>query len=361
MVLRKKEVYTIITPIPPFIPRQLAIDILHSHGEVINLNPLVLGHKKIDAPRNAAADEYFSTWYEITERVQFVPGMGKFGSGKISFNACFHDLPWGLQTHVYAPLGIDMRNKYRIGGNQSGFEPPEPPEIGLAELGIPKDGLYLREDIEIRCNITMVATVKAQMKASSKEMVGRIIKKAELIDAGVLQAMIKDGMMKTYKPQGGTYTVGLDSQPRSPPLSPAVPYAPAFRTSPDMPYQVPRPVSANTMQNRPGTSLSITKYPPSPSPRPLQKQQQQQQWMNSGQFRRESIAAEMQALPMELPGDFYYSQRSQHPQHFQSAAPVSVELPAQYDVHKPLAVVHEQNPQVRHYNPASYAGVVTRP
>ncbi|CAI4211725.1 unnamed protein product [Parascedosporium putredinis] len=142
-------------------------DILH-HSEVITLNPLVLGHKPIPAPRNAAADEFYSTWYEITERIQYIPGTGKMGSGKISFNGCFHDMPWGLQTHIYAPMSIELRNKYRIAGNQPGVEPPEPLEIGMSELGVPSDGLYLREDIEIRCNIAVVSFVKAQLKAASK-------------------------------------------------------------------------------------------------------------------------------------------------------------------------------------------------
>ncbi|KAI0406760.1 hypothetical protein F4802DRAFT_595766 [Xylaria palmicola] len=316
MVLRKKEVYTIITPIPSFIPRQLAIDILHSHGEVITLNPLVLSHKQIKAPRDAAADEYFSTWYEITERVQFVPGMGRFGSGKISFNACFHDLPWGLQTHVYAPLSIDMRNKYRIGGNQSGVEPPEPAEIGLAELGVPKDGLYLREDIEIRCNIAMVATVKAQMKTASKEMVERIIKKAELLDAGILQAMIENGKLKTYKPQTVAYTGGLDEQARSPPLSPPLPYSQGSPNSPtNVPYQVPRPVSSLYRQpSRPGTSSSYGTYP-------SQWQMQQQMTIDESQSARmhaalphkQSMVPGSQAFPMELPGDYYHPQPSPQP------------------------------------------------
>ncbi|TRX88314.1 hypothetical protein FHL15_010818 [Xylaria flabelliformis] len=313
MLLRKKEIYTIVTPIPSFIPRQLAIDILHSHGEVITLNPLVLSHKEIKAPRDAASDEYFSTWYEITERVQFVPGMGKFGSGKISFNACFHDLPWGLQTHVYAPLNIDMRNKYRIGGNQPGVEPPEPPEIGLAELGIPKDGLYLREDIEIKCHITMVAIVKAQMKAASKEMVQRIIKKAELLDAGILQAMIEDGRMKTYKPQNITYAGGLDEQSKSPQLSPSLPYGQGSPKSPTIPYQVPRPVSNSYQQpSRPGTSGSLGPHPP---------QWQIQQVIDenkSAHLHPELLQNRLappgsQAFPMELPGDFYHPQPSSQP------------------------------------------------
>ncbi|KAK2608578.1 hypothetical protein QQS21_002925 [Conoideocrella luteorostrata] len=199
-MLRKKEAFTVITPIPSFIPRQLALDILHSHSEVITLNPLVLDHKAISAPRNAASDEFYSTWYEITQRIQFVPGMGNMGSGKISFNGCFHDMPWGLQTHIYAPFNIDMRYKYQIAGNQPGIEPPEQREIGLESLGAPKDGLYLREDIEFKCNIAMVGFVKSQAKAANKEMVQRIVKKAELLDAGVLQAMMEDGKLKTINP-----------------------------------------------------------------------------------------------------------------------------------------------------------------
>lgn len=224
-MLRRKDVFTTITPIPGFIPRQLAIDILHSHSEVITLNPLVLEHKPIPAPRYAAADEYYSTWYEINERIQYIPGVGKMGSGKISFDGCFHDTSYGLQTHIYAPMGVDVRNTYRIGGNQPGVEAPEPREIGMDELGVPADGLYLREDIEIKCNIAVVGFVKSQQKAASKEMVRRIIKKAELLDAGVLKAMIYEGKLKTINPNdlSGQAVHGGGSAPGTPyqaPLSP---------------------------------------------------------------------------------------------------------------------------------------------
>lgn len=196
-MMKKKEVYTNVTPLPSFIPRQLALDILHSHSEIITLNPLVLEHHPIPAPRDAPADEYYSTWYEITERIQYVPGLGRIGSGKISFRGCFHDVPWGLQTHIYAPLGVDLRNNWRVAGNQPG-EPPEPRELGI---GAPADGLYLREDIEIRCNVTLVSFVKTQLKASTKVLVDRLIKKAELLDAGLLQAMMLDnGKLKTINP-----------------------------------------------------------------------------------------------------------------------------------------------------------------
>ncbi|GJC86092.1 hypothetical protein ColLi_08930 [Colletotrichum liriopes] len=289
-MLRKKEVYTTVTPIPGFIPRQLAIDILHSHSEVITLNPLVLDHKPIKAPRDAASDEYYSTWYEISQRIQYIPGIGKIGSGKISFNGCFHDMPWGLQTHTYAPMNIDIRIKYRIDGNQPGIESPQPPEIGMAGLGVPAEGLYLREDIEIRCNVTMVSFVKAQQKAASKEMVSRIIKKAELLDAGVLQAMIENGKLKTINPADRT-TTGLSGM-RSPTFSNQRPDgSPRPESySPTNTYQIPRPAS---MQNaRPGSQGGYG-----------------HQYSQSADLHPHQNAPPQTSFIAELPGNFYHPQQ----------------------------------------------------
>lgn len=214
--MRKKEAYTIITPIPSSVPRQLAIDILHSHSEIITLNPLVLSHHPVRAPRNASADEYYSTWYEITERVQYVPGLGMMGSGKIRFKGCFHNVSWGLQTHMYAPMGIDIRSKWHIAGNQ----PDELPESRKLRLdGVPENGLYLREDIEIECNLTLMSFVKTQLKVASKVLVDRLIKKAELLDAGVLQAMMEHGKLKTFNPADRSSTIPLQSPPQSPRMS----------------------------------------------------------------------------------------------------------------------------------------------
>ena len=211
-MLRKKETYTNVTPIPSNIPRQLAVEILHSHGEIITLNPLVTGYEPIKAPRDASAEEFYSTWYEIEERIQFVPGMGKLGSGKIKFRGCFHDMPWGLQTHIYAPANVDLRNTWRIAGNQPG----EPREI--AELGInaPAEGLYLREDVEIKCNVTMVNFVKKETKAASKALVDRLIRKAELLDSGVLLAMMENGRLKTINPADRTHTMSSSNYANSP-------------------------------------------------------------------------------------------------------------------------------------------------
>ncbi len=317
-MLRKKDTFTVITPIPGFIPRQLAIDILHSHSEVITLNPLVLDHKPIAAPQNAETDEYYSTWYEITERVTFVPGIGKMGASIIKFNGCFHDMPWGLQTHIYAPMNVDLRNTYRIAGNQPGFEPPEPIEIGLKSLGAPSDGLYLREDIEIKCNMTVIGFVKSQLKKAGGEMVQRIIKKAELLDAGQLTAMIENGKLKTVNPADRRNT--LVKSPLPSPLSlhhtPSVSHTPPPpNQSPRLPYQIPRPQSVQP----PGTpGYAYNQRPHTPGSQPPSSSNQYPAAFGYGAPGGpvEMHASEVKtssSFAVEMPGDFYYSNNAPAP------------------------------------------------
>ncbi|PHH51071.1 hypothetical protein CFIMG_004332RA [Ceratocystis fimbriata CBS 114723] len=292
--MQKKDSFTIITPIPSFIPRQLALDIIHSHSEIITLNPLVLSHTPIAAPRDAAADEYYSTWYEITERIQYVPGMGALGSGKISFKGCFHDTTWGLQTHIYAPMGIDLRNTYRIAGNEPG-ERPEPAELGLLSLGAPRDGLYLREDIVIRCNITLMGFVRGQMKAASKQVVQRFIKKAELLDAGALQAMFENGRLRTLNPKDLSDVAAQANIARGQTTSYSRPESMAPRSasmSPRPESMSPRPAS---MSPRPEIML-LRQASMSPHPAP----------MSLGPTNAIMQMPPPYQMPVEMPGDFTY-------------------------------------------------------
>lgn len=125
-------------------------------------------------------------------------------------------------------MNIDMRNNWRICGNQPG-EPPEVKELGIKA---PAEGLYLREDIEIKCNVTMVSFVKSQMKSASKVMVDRMIKKAELLDAGVLQAMFDNGRLKTVNPADRSSTLNHTTsyhQSISPRMSYQSPFSPSGR------------------------------------------------------------------------------------------------------------------------------------
>ncbi|OAG08132.1 uncharacterized protein CC84DRAFT_1173677 [Paraphaeosphaeria sporulosa] len=301
---RKKTTYINITPIPSFIPRQLAIDMLHSHGEIIELNPLVLSFEAVKAPRDAPADEFYATWYEITERIQYIPGIGKLGSGIIKFKGCFHDMPWGLQTHTYAPANVDVRNKWQICGTQPG-EPPETQELGI---GAPAEGLYLREDIEIKCNMTMTSFVKKEMKAASKVLVDRMLKKAELLDSGAISAMMENGKLKTINPADRSSVAKLAASPDSPNQQPyKLPNSPM--RSPAFPATQMYHPSKHTGEQGAVMELPGDFYHPQPSPNHLNPQD-----------RRYSIASELSSNEQNAPDSRWsYQSASTRPSSYNSS------------------------------------------
>ena len=202
-ILRQKEAFTLCASIPSFVPRQLALDVLHSHTDVLLANPLVVDSRPIPPPAHAAVDERACSWYEITQRIQYVPGLGSLGAGKINFTGCFHDLPWGLQTHTYAPMAVDLRNTYRVAGSLPGLERREPRELGLEAVGAPSEGLYLRADIEIECSVGFTSFVRAQTKEAINKMVARMIKRAEEMDAKALQDILEGEKYAPTNTDGG--------------------------------------------------------------------------------------------------------------------------------------------------------------
>lgn len=89
-----KTLFTTITPLPAGVSRDTVLETLHDHLEMIDLNPTHESRERIPAPRDASAEEYHCTWYQITDKISYMPGY----SGKISFRAVFNDLATGLQT-----------------------------------------------------------------------------------------------------------------------------------------------------------------------------------------------------------------------------------------------------------------------
>ncbi|KAM5463881.1 hypothetical protein MferCBS49748_000860 [Microsporum ferrugineum] len=173
--MNKRSVFTTVTPLPAYITREMVVRTLHEHSEMIKLNPLVIDFKKCSPPSHAPPDEFHCIWYELTDRVQYLPG--GLLSGNVSYKACFHDLPGGLQTHVYAPTGLDIQEKWSVGGNMPG-EPRETVELGL--LGAPREGLYLREDVNMRCNVLTTGFVKRTLRRAHSVLVDRLIFRADI-------------------------------------------------------------------------------------------------------------------------------------------------------------------------------------
>ncbi|XTI90008.1 hypothetical protein V2W45_617356 [Cenococcum geophilum] len=176
-MISKTSVFTTITPLPGNITREAVISTYHNHIEMIELNPLVVERFKCKPPSFATPEEFHAIWYTIKDKISYLPG--GLATGSVSYHGCFHDLPEGLQTHVYAPLGLDIKAKWTVGGSLPG-EPKQPAELGL---GIPKEGLYLREDVKMKCNVMMLSFVKKTFKDAHSKLVDRLVEKTHLLEA----------------------------------------------------------------------------------------------------------------------------------------------------------------------------------
>ncbi|KAL9124440.1 MAG: hypothetical protein Q9217_006227 [Psora testacea] len=174
--MSKRTHFTTVTSLPAGISRETVLETLHSHTEMIDLNPLVIERHPIRAPPEATPEEAHCQWYSISDKINYVPGVY---TGSVTFHGCFHDLPDGLQTHIYAPMGLNMKGRWTLGGSLPG-EPRQPVEIGL---GVPKTGLWLREDVDMKCNVVMTGFVKKTTKKAHQTLVDRLVEKAHLKEA----------------------------------------------------------------------------------------------------------------------------------------------------------------------------------
>ncbi|KAG5976338.1 hypothetical protein E4U55_007405 [Claviceps digitariae] len=178
-----RRLFTSITPLPRDLTRDAAIAFLHDHVSMIDLNPLIQQRHRIPPPPHCLDDERGCAWYSLTDKVAYLPG--GFGPDHITYTCAFHDLPRGLQTHCYAPLGVETRSKWSVGG----CVPGEPVELGV---GVPAQGLYLREDVDLRCNILVAGLVKKTILKSHGVLVERLTEAAR-----------RKGEMGTSAPGGG--------------------------------------------------------------------------------------------------------------------------------------------------------------
>jgi len=192
---------------------------------MIDLNPLVIHRAPCKAPRFSPSDEYFSTWYTLKDKVQYIPGSNKM-AGDVSYHACFHNLPNGLQTHVYAPLGLDIRNKWTLGESKAG----EAVELGL---DIPKQGLWLREDVDIRCNVLITPFVKKTLKKAHATLVNRLVELSQLTEnIKAEQASLSErGSISSY---GGETLQSYGSNPHGSVSTGTLPQSPTSNLAPSM-------------------------------------------------------------------------------------------------------------------------------
>ncbi|KAF1815438.1 hypothetical protein P152DRAFT_185528 [Eremomyces bilateralis CBS 781.70] len=240
--MSKRTVFTHITPLPAGLSRATVMETLHNHFAMIDLNPLVIGRVPCEPPVYATPEELHCKWYAITDLIHYLPG-GAI-SGKLTYHGCFHDLDNGLQTHVFAPMGLNIKGKWTLGGSLPGEPRP------IVELGIdaPKEGLYLREDVDMKCNIMMTSFVKKTLKKAHSGLVDTIIAGAPLSETR------KDGPPGCFTGAGSS-SLGAYGYP--------VGYTGVDRPLPELPPSHPPGVGSaqNFPAQRPGEMNQPRPYP----------------------------------------------------------------------------------------------------
>ena len=153
----------------------MAIAFIQNYEEMIDLNPLVAERHPIRPPIDADITESDCIWYSLTDKISYLPG--GLATGNVSYTCVFRNMANGISTHCRAPMGVDIRERWTIGGSLPG-EPREPYELGV---DVPSTGLYVREDAELRCNLLMAGFVKKTLKKSHATLVAKLGDKAMML------------------------------------------------------------------------------------------------------------------------------------------------------------------------------------
>jgi hypothetical protein len=162
--MQTRTAFTNLTPLPRSLSEAVAVRTLHDHAAMIKQNPLIIHYERCPTPEDAAPEDINGIWYELTDRVSYLPwGLLQ---GKVRYRGCFHDTPDGLRTHIYAPMGVHIRNHWTVQRRRG-----EPSYAGESP---PADALYLQEEIELRCPFGTMSFVRRTLSQAHRELVARL-------------------------------------------------------------------------------------------------------------------------------------------------------------------------------------------
>lgn len=148
--------FTNRTPLPPSLSEEAAVRSLHDHDAMITQNPLVIHYERCPPREDAMPDEKDASWYELTDRVDYLPG--GLLQGRVRYQGCLHDTPKGIRTHIYAPLGVRIRNHWSVQRRDEGPEPL----------------LELQEEVELRCPVGATRFIRRTLEQAHGQLVARM-------------------------------------------------------------------------------------------------------------------------------------------------------------------------------------------
>ncbi|KAJ4348901.1 hypothetical protein N0V95_005080 [Ascochyta clinopodiicola] len=117
------------------------------HLAMIDLNPLVIERYKCKPPNYAPTSEYYATWYTIK----------------------------------------DIRGKWSVGGSLPG-EPKQHTQTGHK---VPRNGLYIREEVSMTCSKLLLGFVKKTFKDSHSRLVEKLVERAHILESNFANERLK--------------------------------------------------------------------------------------------------------------------------------------------------------------------------
>lgn len=88
---------------------------------------------------------------------------------------------------MYAPLGLDIRGKWSVGGSLPG-EPKQHTDVGLK---VPRTGLYIREEVKMTCSKLLLGFVKKTFKDSHSRLVEKLVERAHILESNFANERLK--------------------------------------------------------------------------------------------------------------------------------------------------------------------------
>ncbi|KXT06809.1 hypothetical protein AC578_7105 [Pseudocercospora eumusae] len=158
MPLRTAWHNDIATSVPTHCKRDQITNILHDHGFLITMSPIVTRYEEAERQGEKVK-------YHVWENIDLLP----FGLWKheIKFDCSFENNTDGVTTWIEAPMGLTSKAVYSV---------IKTPTSSNVESG---GECVLDESIDSSCNFFLKAFVEGTMVSTRKKMHARILAKAK--------------------------------------------------------------------------------------------------------------------------------------------------------------------------------------
>lgn len=169
---RQEHSLRISVPVPAKISPENVLSVLHDHGRMMSMQPLVTHWEELPSEPGSPTKRY-----SFTEAIPILPFLGAWGSKAITSEATFENTEDGVRSVADAPAGVVVRAEWRIehakdDGGRSGADKEEHDEQNKIDW-------VLTEDVSVECAAVLMWFVKGQMEQAHQDICRKVLESAE--------------------------------------------------------------------------------------------------------------------------------------------------------------------------------------